>query len=29
MLALWAEYAARNGVILPSRDTSYAIERFE
>jgi arylsulfatase len=29
MLALWAEYAARNGVILPSRDTSYALERFE
>ena len=28
-LALWDEYARRNGVILPSRDTSYALEILE
>ena len=29
LLALWDEYARRNGVILPSHDTSYALEPLE
>jgi arylsulfatase len=29
LLALWDEYADGNGVVLPSRDTSYALERLE
>ena len=29
LLALWDEYAERNGVILPSRDTSYALETLD
>ncbi len=28
LLALWDDYAARNRIILPSRDTSYALEPF-